>query len=94
MSSIEREIRDFHAVVVQWRQKNVQKCVLHVQSCCFADQHIAFFDVFAAVVFVVAKAPYSSRGCQKANVSHPAMRRYPPRGANFPNDLSRVIPTM
>ena len=63
MSSIKREIRDFQAVVVQWRQKNVQKCVLQVQSCCFANQHIAFFDVLAAVAFVVAKAPYSSRGC-------------------------------
>ena len=35
-SSIKREIRNFHVVVVQWRQRNVQKSVMHVQSCCFA----------------------------------------------------------
>ena len=34
--SIKREIRHFHVVVVQWRQRNVQKSVMHVQSCCFA----------------------------------------------------------
>ena len=31
-----REIRHFHVVVVQWRQRNVQKNVTHAQSCCFA----------------------------------------------------------
>ena len=31
-----REIRHFHVVVVQWQQRNVQKSVMHVQSCCFA----------------------------------------------------------
>ena len=35
-SSIKREIRHFPVVVVQWRQRNVQKSVMHVQSCCFA----------------------------------------------------------
>ena len=33
-SSTIREIRHFHVVVVQWRQSNVQKSVMHVQSCC------------------------------------------------------------
>ena len=61
-SSIKREIRDFHAVVVQWRQRNVQKNVLHVQSCCFANQAYCFFDVLAAVAVVVAKAPYCVAG--------------------------------
>ena len=32
-SSTKREIRQFHVVVVQRRQRNVQKSVLHVQSC-------------------------------------------------------------
>ena len=36
-SSVHREIRHFHVVVVQWRQRNVQKSVMHVQSCCFAN---------------------------------------------------------
>ena len=30
-----REIRKFHVAVEQWRLRNVQKSVLHVQSCCF-----------------------------------------------------------
>ena len=30
-SSTKREIRNFHVVVVQWRQSNVQKSVIHVQ---------------------------------------------------------------
>ena len=57
-TSIKRKIRDFHAVVVQWRQRNVQKRVLHVQSCCFANQTYCFYGVLAAVDTVVAKAPY------------------------------------
>ena len=28
--------RRFHVVVVQKRQRQVQKSVIHVQSCCFA----------------------------------------------------------
>ena len=35
-SSKKREIRHFHVVVVQWRQRNVQKSVMHVQNCCLA----------------------------------------------------------
>ena len=27
----------FHVVVVQGRQRNLQKRVMHVQSCCFAN---------------------------------------------------------
>ena len=34
-SSIKRETRWFHVVVVQQRQRNVQESVMHVQSCCF-----------------------------------------------------------
>ena len=35
-SSTKRGIRHFHVVVVQWRQCNVQKSVMHVQNCCFS----------------------------------------------------------
>ena len=42
-SSIKREIRHFLVVVVQWRQRNVQKSVMHVQSCCFANLNLLFF---------------------------------------------------
>ena len=31
-----REISQFHAVVVLRRLRNVQKSMMHVQSCCFA----------------------------------------------------------
>ena len=31
------KISSFHDVVVQGRQRNVQKIVMHVQSCCFAN---------------------------------------------------------
>ena len=29
------KLGQFHVVVVQWRQRNVPKSVMHVQSCCF-----------------------------------------------------------
>ena len=38
-----REIRYFHVVVVQRRQRNVQKSVMHVQSCCFANLNLLLF---------------------------------------------------
>ena len=34
--SSEFEISLFHVVVVQEQRRNVQKSVMHVQSCCFA----------------------------------------------------------
>ena len=42
-SSTKREIRHFHVVVVQRRQRNVQKSVMHVQSCCFACLNLLLF---------------------------------------------------
>ena len=32
-----------HFVVVEWRQRNVQKSVVHVQSCCFANPNLLLF---------------------------------------------------
>ena len=32
-----------HFVVAQWRQRNVQKSVVHVQSCCFANLNLLLF---------------------------------------------------
>ena len=39
MSSTKCEIRPFHVIdiVVQRQQRNVEKSVMHVQSCCFAS---------------------------------------------------------
>ena len=42
-SSTRREIRHFHVVVVQRRQRNVQKSVMHVSSCCFANLNLLLF---------------------------------------------------
>ena len=47
-------IWSFHVVVVQEQQRNVQKSVMHVQSCCFAHQTYCFLDVPVAVVVVVS----------------------------------------
>ena len=44
--SVKREIRQFHVVVVQRRHGNVQKSVMHVQSCCFARLNLLFFLQF------------------------------------------------
>ena len=38
-----REIRKFHVAVVQRRLRNVQKSVMHVQSCCFANLNLLLF---------------------------------------------------
>ena len=43
-SSTKRELRRFHVVVVQRRQRNVQKIVMHVQSCCFAYLNLLLFS--------------------------------------------------
>ena len=44
MSSTERKIRHFHFVVVQRQQRNVQKSVVHVQSCCFSNLNLLLFS--------------------------------------------------
>ena len=43
---IKRESTKCHIVVVQQRQRNVQKSVPHVQSCCFASLNLLFFCRF------------------------------------------------
>ena len=52
-SSTKREIRHFHVVDVQRRQRNVQKNVMHVQSCCFANLNYLLFLPFSFAVAVV-----------------------------------------
>ena len=53
-SSTNREFRHFHVVVVQQLLRNVQKSVMHVQSCCFADINLLLFAVVVAVAVVFA----------------------------------------
>ena len=43
MFSTKREMRHFHVVVVQRRQRNVQKRVMNVQSCCFSNLNLLLF---------------------------------------------------
>ena len=54
------EIRKFHVAVVQPRLRNVQKSVMHVQSCCFANKPVVLFAVLftVAVAVVVAQTVY------------------------------------
>ena len=40
-----REIRKFHVAVVQQRLRNVQKNVIHVEICFFANLNLLFFAV-------------------------------------------------
>ena len=42
-SSTKREMRQFHVVVVQRQQRNVQESVMQVQSCCFACLNLSLF---------------------------------------------------
>ena len=58
-SSKKLETVNFHVVVVKRRQKNVQKSVMDVQSCCFANLHLFFFfTILVAVAVVFAEAPH------------------------------------
>ena len=49
-----RGLRKFHLVVVQGRRRNLQKSVMHVQSCCFANLALLLFAVLVAVAAAVA----------------------------------------
>ena len=48
-SLTKREIRHFHVVVVQRRQRNVLKRVIQEQSCCFSNLNLLLFPVLVAV---------------------------------------------
>ena len=70
-SSTRREIRRFHVVVVQRRQKNVQKSVMHVQSCCF---DLLLFSVLVASPLL--KLPGDCRGRQEDTKLSPRNNRF------------------
>ena len=53
--SIKREIRHFHVVVLQKRQRNVQKSTMYARSYCFAYQTL--FYVLVAVASLDLKVP-------------------------------------
>ena len=58
--SIKREFRHFHVVVVQKRQGNVQKSVMYVQSCYFANKTYCVLDVLVAVASLDLEIPILS----------------------------------
>jgi len=45
-SPIKLKTRHFHVVVVLWRQRNIQKSVLHVQSARLYDHHLIITTIF------------------------------------------------
>ena len=51
-----REMSHFHVVVVRWRQRNVQKSGMHVQSYCtvYLSKRNCFFAVLVKLAVVVA----------------------------------------
>ena len=61
--STKREIRQFHVVVVQRRQRNVQKSVMHVKSCCFACLSLFLFCCTRC---------HRRRGCVNSLISTPS----------------------
>ena len=50
-----REVRRFYVAVVQRRLRNVQKSVMHVLSCCFANLNLLLFCHLVVVDIVVAQ---------------------------------------
>ena len=46
LSSTKREISHSYGLVVQRQQRNVQKSVMHVQSCCLANLNLLLFFRF------------------------------------------------
>ena len=57
-----REISKFHVAVVQRRLRNVQKSVMHVQSCCLTNLNLSgLFAVLVTVAVVVALVSLRNR---------------------------------
>ena len=61
-SSLKRERGHFAVVAVQWRKRNVQKCVMHVQICCFARSTYCFFDVLVVVAVMASCSQFFRHG--------------------------------
>ena len=59
-------MRHFDVLVVQKRQRNVQKSVMHVQSCCFAYYTYCSFRSSRCRRFVESKVPNNNLGVRPA----------------------------
>ena len=60
-SATKREISHFHVLVVQWRQRNVQKCVMHVEGSCFANLAYCFLPFSLTSLSSLLKVPKATR---------------------------------
>ena len=49
--------QEIHVLVVQWRQRDVPKSVMHLQRCCFGYKTYCSFDVLVAVAVALLKLP-------------------------------------
>ena len=69
-SSTKLEIMHFDVVVVQRRQRNVQKRVVHVQSCCFAKSKPTAFLPFSVlklpIVYISAESKHFKGLCHSS----------------------------
>ena len=56
-SSINRQIRRFQVVVVQWTSKKLGTIVMHVQSSCFAHKTNSFLTLLLSLLSSLLKVP-------------------------------------
>ena len=53
MVSMKREIRNFYDSVVQKQLRNVQKSVMHVQSCCFVLNLFIIIIILIIIIIII-----------------------------------------
>ena len=85
MSSIKREIKHFHAVVVQWRQRNT-KTLAHVQSCKFAYSTYCSFMSLLPRSLTDFEVPINSTGCLLISGKYDAISLL-----NFQNETNSFV---
>ena len=64
--------KHFHVVVVQKQQRNVQKSVMHVQSCCFAYE--TNFIPFIILTFLLRSRRWILKSLLYTNLQTPHKR--------------------
>ena len=84
-SSKKLKIWLFHVVVVQGRQRSVQKSVMHVQSCCFANLILLLFEAAVAVAVAVEERKETRK---RGPIAH-AFSRGSLRSLKYERELAR-----
>ena len=77
-------MRHFHVVVLQRRQRNVQNWVMHVQSCCFANLKLFWWQII----------PYNGSLFLKQIISNPQPYIWVKPRANGRNTVGQQLPTL